>query len=173
MVHLVSLLAVATTLLFIQAMAGECDSYDREKLNEGYYKCVYKDPVGIPTVGVGFNLRKFGARSEIESVGANYDAVLKASASALSDRNSFYKDMDTAKDCVDGWSGYSEISESAQSALNDMSFNLGCGTLGTFSRLRSAISDKNYSAAQQDMKESLWCRQVGGRCDRDVSCMRG
>ena len=138
MVHLVSLLAVATTLLFIQAMAGECDSYDREKLNEGYYKCVYKDPVGIPTVGVGFNLRKFGARSEIESVGANYDAVLNGSQ-CLSDsqiETLFNKDMDTAKDCVDGWSGYSEISESAQSALNDMSFNLGCGTLGTFSRLQ-------------------------------------
>ena len=48
-------------------LSGPCNSYDREKLNEGYYKCVYKDPVGIPTIGVGFNLEKANAREEIES----------------------------------------------------------------------------------------------------------
>ena len=57
-------------------LSGPCNSYDREKLNEGYYKCVYKDPVGIPTIGVGFNLEKANAREEIESVGADYNAVL-------------------------------------------------------------------------------------------------
>lgn len=174
MAHFVSLLAIATTLLFIRAMAGECDSYEREKLNEGYYKCVYKDPVGIPTIGVGCNLRKFGARAEIESVGANYDAVLNGSQ-CLTDsqiETIFNKDMETAKSCVRGWSGYSEISESAQSALDDMSFNMGCATLSTFGRLKSAISEKNYAAAVEDMKESLWCRQVGSRCSRDCDCMR-
>lgn len=37
---------------------GECNSYDREKLNEGYKLCVYKDSLGIPKIGVGFNLKK-------------------------------------------------------------------------------------------------------------------
>ena len=49
--------------------SGECNSYEREKLNEGYYKCVYKDPVGIPTIGVGFNLKKFGARKRLKVLG--------------------------------------------------------------------------------------------------------
>ena len=163
-------------VLFFPAlcMAGECNSYDREKLNEGYYKCMYKDPVGIPTVGVGFNLKKFGAKSEIDSVGANYDAVLNGSQ-CLDDsqiERLFNKDMDTAISCVSGWiSNWRSIGSTRQSAVADMSFNMGCFTIKEFTSMKAAIENEDYSAAVSSMKNSAWCRQVGGRCDRDVACM--
>ena len=154
--------------------SGECNSYEREKLNEGYYKCVYKDPVGIPTIGVGFNLKKFGAREEIESVGADYDKVLSG-AECLTDsqiEQLFNKDMDTAVSCAEGWvSNWSSIGSGPQSAIADMAFNLGCAALRTFTTLRSYIEKNDFSGAAQDMKGTLWCRQVGNRCSRDVSCM--
>lgn len=170
------LLVIATALLFFaeQTLAGECNSYEREKLNEGYYKCVYRDPVGLPTVGVGFNLDKFGARAEIEAVGANYDAV-KNGSQCLDDsqiERLFNKDMDSAVSCVNGLVS-SDIGSGPQSALADMAFNMGCATLGTFRTLLSYVNAKNYSEAASDMRTTLWCRQVGQRCDRDVACMEG
>ncbi len=153
--------------------AGECDSYDREKLNEGYRTCVYKDSMGHPTVGVGFNLDKFGAKGELASVGADYNKVLNGTE-CLTDsqiEQLFNKDMDSAKGCSVRYVSKS-IPEGPRSAINDMAFNMGCGTLETFGTLRSYIEDGKYAEAASDMEGTLWCRQVGSRCDRDVSCMK-
>ena len=156
-------------------LSGPCNSYDREKLNEGYYKCVYKDPDGIPTVGVGFNLEKFGARQEIESVGANYNAVLNGSQ-CLDDsqiERLFNMDMDSAVSCASSWlSNWSELSTSVESAVADMAFNLGCVGLEQFRTFKSDLENKEFDAAAADMQNSLWCRQVGSRCSRDVDCVR-
>ena len=159
------------------SLAGTCNSYEREKLNEGYYRCVYKDPLGIPTIGVGFNLKKFGARGEIEGVGANYDAVLNGSQ-CLDDRQIetlFDKDMDTADSCAEGWLGsnWSDLGSEPQSAVSDMAFNMGCGTLREFARMKAALTESppDYAGARESMQGSLWCRQVGNRCSRDVACM--
>lgn len=155
-------------------LSGECNSYDREKLNEGYKPCVYKDSMGIPTIGVGFNLEKFGAKGEIESVGANYGKVMNGSE-CLTDsqiKTLFDKDMDTAVSCVRDWvSNWSSIGINRQSCLADMAFNMGCATIKDFRTMKADIESGEYSAAAKDMQNSLWCRQVGGRCDRDVSCM--
>jgi len=159
---------------FVTLKAGECDSYDREKLNEGYKTCVYKDSMGIPTVGVGFNLKKIGAKGEIESVGADYYKVLNGSQ-CLDDRQIetlFNRDMDTAKGCAKSWIP-SSLPSGPESAINDMAFNMGCLTLHQFGTLKSYIEKGDYSGAAEDMKGTAWCRQVGYRCDRDVQCMRG
>lgn len=175
-----TILALTLLVLFAAVntgQAGTCNSYDREKTNEGYYKCVYKDPLGIPTVGVGFNLEKFGARSEIESVGANYNAVLNGSQ-CLDDsqiERLFNKDMDSAVGCASGWlRNWESLGSGPQSAVADMAFNMGCATLHEFTGMHAALSSSppNYSAAKESMKGSLWCRQVGERCDRDMDCMQ-
>ena len=156
-------------------LSGPCNSYDREKLNEGYYKCVYKDPVGIPTIGVGFNLEKANAREEIESVGADYNAVLNGSQ-CLDDsqiERLFDMDMDTAVSCASSWlSNWSELGTSVQSAVADMAFNLGCGGLEAFTTFKSDLENRDFDAAAADMQNSLWCEQVGLRCTRDVDCVK-
>ena len=171
------LVLFAFAVFITTGYAGTCNSYEREKLNEGYYKCVYKDPLGIPTIGVGFNLKKFGARGEIEGVGADYDAVLNGSQ-CLDDsqiERLFDKDMDTAVECASGWLGasWSHLGSDSQSAVADMAFNMGCATLHEFVGMHSALSESppNYSAAKNSMSSSLWCRQVGYRCSRDIACM--
>ena len=171
------LLLLAMSFVALEArnyLSGECNSYEREKLNEGYRTCVYKDSEGHPTIGVGFNLDKFGARAEIESVGADYNALLNGSECLKDDQieKLFDKDMESAVGCASRFvSNWGELGSTRQSALADMAFNMGCGTLGTFHTLRADVEAKEYSAAAKDMRASLWCRQVGSRCDRDVSCM--
>ena len=170
------LLLLAIALPAALSLEGPCNSYDREKLNEGYYECVYEDPIQhLPTIGVGCNLDKPGARSEIESVGADYDAVLNGSQ-CLTDsqiEKLFRQDMDTAVDCVSGWvSNWSSIAEPQQSALADMAFNLGCSKLKKFVKMKAAIEKGDYSWAANEMRNSLWCGQVGDRCSRDIDCMK-
>ena len=157
---------------FVALKAGECNSYDREKLNEGYRKCVYKDSRGIPTIGVGFNLEKFGAKEEIASVGADYYALLNGSQ-CLDDsqiERLFNKDMAVAVACADTW--VSGLSSGPASAVADMAFNMGCATLHTFTTLKSYLEDKDYAKAAEDMRGTAWCGQVGERCDRDIACMK-
>ena len=161
------------------SLAGTCNSYEREKLNEGYEPCVYKDPLGIPTIGVGFNLKKDGAREAIEGVGADYDNVLSGTQ-CLSDcqiKTLFDNDMNEAVGCAKNWLGssWSDLGPDPQSAVADMAFNMGCATLRGFKKLHAALTESppNYEAARKEMQDSNWCGQVGPRCKRDVACMHG
>ena len=169
---------LATVLAAAQAtFTGPCNTYEAEKVNEGYYRYAYTDPVGLRTVGVGFNLEKSGARSQIASIGANYNAV-KSGSQPLSDaqiQSLFWQDMESSVSCVSQWlSNWSSLKISARSAVADMAFNLGCAGVQQFKQMKAALtrSPPDYSLAADQMQNSLWCHQVGNRCQRDMNCMR-
>jgi len=46
---------------------------------EGKRTCMHHDSLGIPTIGIGFNLKRSDAPSLINGVGANYNKVLAGS----------------------------------------------------------------------------------------------
>ena len=162
------------------ALSGRCNSYTQEQLNEGYSKCVYKDSLGIPTIGVGFNLMKGTARSQLRSVNADYDDVLSGS-SCLSDyqiRRLFTQDMAEAVNCAEKQfspSKWASLRLDAKSALADMAFNLGCTRFQLFRNMLTALrrNPPDYSTAADEMRNSKWCRQVKRRCDRNIDCMKG
>ena len=162
------------------ALSGRCNSYTRERLNEGYRRCVYKDPLGIPTVGVGFNLMKSTARSQLRSVNADYGDVLSG-LSCLTDyqiRRLFTQDMAKAVNCAKKQfspSKWASFRLDAKSALADMAFNLGCTRFRLFRKMLAALrrNPPDYSTAADEMRNSRWCRQVKRRCDRNINCMKG
>eukprot|EP00345_Euplotes_harpa_P005079 CAMPEP_0168329442 /NCGR_PEP_ID=MMETSP0213-20121227/7112_1 /TAXON_ID=151035 /ORGANISM="Euplotes harpa, Strain FSP1.4" /LENGTH=69 /DNA_ID=CAMNT_0008332771 /DNA_START=129 /DNA_END=335 /DNA_ORIENTATION=+ len=43
---------------------------------EGKRNCVYKDQLGIQSIGIGFNLMRAGAKDLFKKFGIDYDAVL-------------------------------------------------------------------------------------------------
>ena len=47
--------------------------------SEGRKACVYKDSLGIPTIGIGFNLDRSDASDACSRCGINYDAVYSGS----------------------------------------------------------------------------------------------
>ncbi len=153
---------------------GDCFNFERLKLNEGYETCKYLDSKGIPTIGVGFNLQKSGARDKITAVGADYDKVL-AGTECLNDdqiRQLLQDDADDAADCAkDFVPNYQQLHSGAKSAIADMAFNLGCAGLNGFICLKNALNRPDYQWAAKEMKDSLWCTQVGMRCQRDIDCM--
>lgn len=171
-------LALAAVLLFedVQSLSGKCNSYEREKVNEGYFRCVYKDPRGIPTIGVGFNLKKSGAITRITNVGANYKKILRKSECLTHSqiKDLFDDDMAEAVQCAASWLSkvWSKLGSTRQSVIADMAFNMGCSRLKQFKKMKAAIEEQDYTKAAAEMRNSRWCRQVKSRCDRDIKCMQ-
>ena len=155
---------------------GPCNTYDRMRLNEGYHRSMYRDSKGIRTIGIGFNLEKDGARQQIERVGADYDAVVNGRQSLTDSQITrlLNMDMHTAIECVMRWlPNWRSLGVGPQSALADMAFNLGCTKLNGFICLKKALSPPtDFGHAVEEMRNSLWCRQVGQRCSRDIACMQ-
>ena len=172
---LASIVIVAAHLLQVHCLSGTCNSYEREKRNEGYKPKVYLDTEGHPTVGIGFNLDRSDARQRLTAVGADYDAVRSGSA-PLTDyqiRTLFNDDMASAVSCASSWlySIWGRLSMDRRSAIADMAFNLGCSGLKKFRNMKAALERLDYSGAAREMRDSRWCRQVKSRCDRNIACM--
>ena len=73
--------------------------------------------------------------------------------------------IDIAKSFV---SNFDELSEIRQLILIDMAYNLG-PRLNGFKRMQKAIIDKDFDQASEEMKNSLWYRQVKSRGVRNYS----
>ena len=161
----------------VNSLSGTCNSYEAEKINEGYKPRVYIDTEGHPTVGIGFNLDRSDARQRLSAVGANYDRI-RAGTEILSDyqiQMLFRADMDKAVHCVSSWvpTTWRLMSNDRRSAIVDMAFNLGCAGLKKFKKMKVALQLREYDRAAYEMRNSEWCRQVKSRCLRNISCMTG
>ena len=161
----------------VNCLSGTCNSYEREKWNEGYRSRVYIDTEGHPTVGIGFNLDRSDARSRLSAVGANYDKI-RAGSATLTDyqiRTLFNDDMANAVSCASSWLSqvWGQMSTDQKSAVADMAFNLGCSGVRKFKNMKSALLRGDYGGAAAEMRNSKWCRQVKSRCDRNIACMEG
>ena len=115
----------------------------------------------LPVSGIGHNLQKQGSEIQITRVGADYRDLLNG-VQCLNDaqiEDLFNEDMSEAVACVMNWLGddhWTKLSESAQSALADMAFNMGCGGLKTFKRLRQAlVSDPDKLRESSSRNERL------------------
>src|SRR5215469_17792554 len=60
----------------------EAEVQRRIGIDEGYSKTVYMDSASPPnpTIGVGFNLNRSDAKTEIAHIGADYNAVMNGTA---------------------------------------------------------------------------------------------
>ena len=139
--------------------------------HEGRRTRVYRDAMGHPTVGVGFNLDRDDARQVLHAVGADYDAVrggrqalTEAQVDALLNR-SLAGAVETVRAAVPG---FDAMKPTQQDALLDMAFNLGSGGFPKFQKMIAALNAGDLQKAAAEMKDSLWARQVGPQRVGDV-----
>jgi GH24 family phage-related lysozyme (muramidase) len=149
----------------------------RLKINEGYETHVYRDSVGVPTVGIGFNLQRSDAPRLLQSVGANYQAVLSGQADLTEEQidTLFKSDLSGAiSQAQQGVSNYGALVQPRQFVIVDMIFNMGSGAkgFGGFVNTIADIESDNFTQASNNMTLSRWYSQVGDRAKRDVSMMR-
>ena len=114
--------------------------------HEGLRLDIYKDSVGIWTIGVGRNLEHVGLRSEAE-----------AKFLLRSDLVAIRAELERAIPWL------SDRSEARQHVLMDMAFNLGVSGLMKFEKTLRHVANGNYAAASVEMLRSRWSRQVHQR----------
>lgn len=119
------------------------------KLREGVVKCVYRDSLGYPTVGVG-HLVKPGDNLQVGDCisDAQVDAFLQQDA-----QNAWNaaQQQASAAGCTDGCFVV---------ALGSVNYQLGTGWQTKFPSTTSMINSGNYAQAADSLNGSLWQRQT-------------
>ncbi len=113
-------------------------------LHEGRKNKVYKDSLGIETIGVGRNIRDKGlSEAEID----------------------FMLDNDIAECVADlsGFSWWASLNQARKDALTDMRLNLGPNRFRGFQRMILALASGDFEEAARQMMDSTWSNQVGQR----------
>jgi lysozyme len=123
-------------------------------IDEGKIKTLYLDSLGVPTIGVGRNLRDRGlSDDEIAYLLKNDIAIVLADL----DKN------------LPWWR---LMTEARQRTLANMTFNLGITKLLKFSNTLAYMRSGDYDQAANGMLDSLWAKQVPNRATRLAKIMR-
>lgn len=134
--------------------------------HEGLVLTVYKDSLGIDTIGIGRNLKDRGiSREELDYLDIpNMEVVYEHGISeadarylALNDIAIVENELCRVHTCVE------DLDSVRQLILMDMAFNMGVPRLCKFRKMWNAIHEQNFEAASLEMMDSKWARQVGRR----------
>ena len=142
--------------------------------HEGLRLDVYKDTLGINTVGIGRNLDDRGISKEeldwmdIPSIDHIFsDGITEADAMYLAqnDVQIVEEELVRAHPCVD------ELDAVRQLVLMDMAFNMGVPRLCKFKKMWAAVHAKQFDVAAKEMLDSRWARQVKSRSTKLAHAM--
>ncbi len=151
--------------------------------HEGRRLTVYKDTLGNLTTGVGCLLMVNtpeglipvpAAQELFESLGIDFKAVCNGEI-ALTDQQCdeiFDHQISGAifaARCQ--LKNFNTLPDVAQAVVVDMEFNLGSTRFAEFKELIAAVEAGDFPGAAAQIKNSLWCRQVGNRCADDARLM--
>ena len=154
--------------------------YDKQDLikkliaAEGLRLQVYKDTLGIDTIGIGRNLEDRGITKEelndldIPTIEHVYEyGITEADAVylATNDVQIVEEELVRAHPCVD------RLDSVRQLILIDMAFNMGVPRLCKFKKMWAAVECGDYPTAAKEMLDSRWAKQVKGRATKLANAM--
>jgi lysozyme len=122
--------------------------------DEGIRLKVYNDSLGIPTIGIGRNLRDRGISKEEAYQLLNHDL------------ESVFADLDQH---LPWWRRLDDV---RQRVIANMCFNLGINRLMGFEHTLACAMTGRYREAAVSMLDSKWADQVGPRAQRLAEMMR-
>ncbi len=142
--------------------------------HEGRRYTVYKDTVGVPTVGVGFNLQRGDAVRQLSNVGANHQNVLRGARLSDEQIDTLLRhDVDVAETVARRLlPNFDELPADIQLVMVDMAFNLGQPRLTQFNNMLAAVRNNDFNRAADEMVDSRWYSQVGNRSRELEQMMR-
>jgi len=129
---------------------------------EGFRERPYRDTLGIPTVGYGFNISAGGVPEEVAS---GSRSMSREEADAI-----FEPKYLEAEGRARSFAGpvYDRLPEEKKAILNDMAYNLG-DRLFKFENMQAAIHEQRFGDVPKEMKDSKWYKQVGRRSKALIS----
>lgn len=140
--------------------------------HEGYRNKVYLDSLGIPTVGIGFNLRRPDAPIILKRLGLEYGKVLNGDQILTDEqvKEIFQLCLKIAYADVKHYiPKFDTLPKNIKLALIDLSFNLGYNRLSKFVKTRQFIIAGDYKNAANELMSSKWATQVGDRAKSIVN----
>jgi len=145
------------------------------KWAEGFRDTMYKDSVGVPTIGYGSNLNSPHIQAELEKLGystrsllARNDVIKEKDAEIMLNRGMVQALKDAQTFVGPEWHDLDPI---AKIVVLDMSYNLGLTRLSKFKNFKSALEQQDYRTAGEEMIDSEWYGQVGWRSKRLADMM--
>ena len=147
-----------------------------EKLisHEGLRLQVYKDSLGIATIGIGRNLEDRGITpEELEWMDIPNMAIVHtmgiteadAMYLAQNDVQIVEEELLRSHPCVENLDAVRQL------VLVDMAFNMGVPRLGKFKKMWAAIHENNFEEAAKEMLDSRWANQVKSRSTKLAHAM--
>ena len=163
-----------------QARKNRKMKYNREALidqlilHEGMKLQVYKDHLGIDTIGVGRNLEDRGITDgELSFMNMLKAEVYEQGITETHARFLLSNDIDIVeKELVASHPCTAGLDDVRCRVLLDMAINLGMPRLNKFKNMWKAVHDRDFSLAAVEMLDSRWASQVGQRAVRLSTAMR-
>ena len=115
------------------------------KEHEGYVGVVYKDSLGIDTIGYGFAIKDLELDEDI------CDIILERKLKNLNDRVRVRFE----------W--YRYMPPQIQDVIMEMCYQLGVTGFSKFKKTILFLQNKQFHDASQEMLDSLWARQTPNR----------
>ena len=118
---------------------------DSIKKNEGYVGVVYKDSLGIDTIGYGFAIKDLELDVDV------CDIILERKLKALND-------MVQVK-----FNWYIYMPQEIKDVVTEMCYQLGVGGFSKFKKTIAYLQNKQFRDASEEMLDSLWAKQTPNR----------
>ena len=118
---------------------------DSIKEHEGYVGVVYKDSLGIDTIGYGFAIKDLELDEDI------CEMILERKLKNLNDRVRVRFE----------W--YRYMPPQIQDVIMEMCYQLGVTGFSKFKKTILFLQNKQFHDASQEMLDSLWARQTPNR----------
>ena len=150
------------------------DLIDKLVVSEGLRLQVYKDTLGIDTIGIGRNLEDRGITKEelewmdIPNIDVVYEmGITEADAVylATNDVQIVEEELVRAHPCVE------QLDAVRQLVLIDMAFNMGVPRLSKFKKMWAAVHENKFDIAAKEMLDSRWAIQVKSRSTKLAHAM--
>jgi lysozyme len=136
------------------------------EIDEGVVHEIYLDHLGYPTFGVGHLITKKDPE---------YGMPVGTKLSEGRIQKVFHEDvLDAIADChiLYGKGEFMSLPSEVQEILANMMFNLGLPRLAKFVNMKKAVMEKDWPKAAEEMKDSLWYKQVKTRSERLYNRMK-
>lgn len=138
------------------------------RLSEGYSEVVYHDTKGIPTIGIGHNLRA-------KPLAGEYLAYFSANGRMSRELiyKLFYEDLAGAeRDAEKLFPNLRAYSENRQVGLVDLVYNMGYTKMLQFGPTIAHVRAEEWEQVAEHLEKTAWYKQVGKRGPRVVALIR-
>ena len=131
------------------------DLIDRIKKHEGYVGVVYKDSLGIDTIGYGFAIKHLELDEDI-----CHEILIRK-----------MKDLEDSIKIKFSWFNY--MPPQIKDVIMEMCYQLGVGGFSKFRKTIAYLQDKQWNKASEEMLDSLWAKQTPNRAKALSNIVKG